>query len=440
MEALGLGAANEDEAAAAVANEQHQSHEQHAEPMHDDSPAAATQAGPIQRFPKVGNNAASYARASAQTARKRSAGGASPSQGLAGSKGPSLKRPKLRSADADRMPHNVGSAVPSARSPEDPHVGALIPGTSVRLKQEHATAQPCGGQLHSVILSRGAEAAILERKPQRLPQDAMGRAGIILHNFPDFDADDYNRLKGNLEHYMGHTAAQRATRMSTLLEVRELTDPEDPAVQFGRMQRRSFERGVFWRQALPPLTVLGEYCGVMKTVTEIERESASHPDGQGTLMTDKIKSVYTTDKEDNTKKHNKHGWTQQLTIDAGLVGNSTCLLNDFRNLAEHANVSTVEVESRLTRMPHIFLITVEAVQAGEQALLDYGEDWWNEMNAASNRAKALQAKDEQIREQARQIKELQDANQELQGANKLLLAELEQRRSADKQAAARSPA
>ncbi len=51
-----------DEAAAAVANEQHQSHEQHAEPMHDDSPAAATQAGPIQRFPKVGNNAASYAR------------------------------------------------------------------------------------------------------------------------------------------------------------------------------------------------------------------------------------------------------------------------------------------------------------------------------------------------------------------------------------------
>lgn len=59
----------------------------------------------------------------------------------------------------------------------------------------------------------------------------------------------------------------------------------------------------------------------------------------------------------------------------------------------------------------------DGAQAGEQALLDYGNDWWNDMIAASNRAKALHAKDDKIRQQAQQITELQYT---LQASNVLL--------------------
>lgn len=46
----------------------------------------------------------------------------------------------------------------------------------------------------------------------------------------------------------------------------------------------------------------------------------------------------------------------------------------------------------------------DVAQAGQQALLDYGEEWWNSMNVARLQAEDMQAKDKKIREQADMIK------------------------------------
>lgn len=65
----------------------------------------------------------------------------------------------------------------------------------------------------------------------------------------------------------------------------------------------------------------------------------------------------------------------ELVVDPCKAGNALRYINDYQGMPVGItkNVATVEVFDHDTLRPHILFFTIEAVLAGEELLMDYGE-------------------------------------------------------------------
>jgi hypothetical protein len=96
-------------------------------------------------------------------------------------------------------------------------------------------------------------------------------------------------------------------------------------------------------QRLSEGTLLGEYCGTVKTVTEHLAEVGEEPDDLGYLHHDKSFDMpeYPEDKHDTALVGSSRDL--KLVIDGGCKGNRLAFINDVENTGRDATIKAVRV-------------------------------------------------------------------------------------------------
>lgn len=163
----------------------------------------------------------------------------------------------------------------------------------------------------------------------------------------------------------------------------EITDEDHPAFK-GRVSKHHPAYGSFSRRRMQKMTVLGAYGGHTKVGSKEEGQDVDPIDGSDDRANCQFSLHLETEKE-------------EIYVDADKFCNHLAFCNDYRTDVEHPNIPekqegyynhqgklgnkrhNVEVtivwkEKEL--FPRLFFITKRAVQANEELLVDYGEEFW----------------------------------------------------------------
>ncbi|CAL8466238.1 g5774 [Coccomyxa elongata] len=290
---------------------------------------------------------------------------------------------------------------------------------------------PTTGKLAELLYTNHLLEDILayqELKPPKVKPNAKCYS-TPLEDFVD-DADMDNvvmHITTDMNSYLQKDKDGRLRHMDRLVEVFAITDAKHPAKRRHEkchkwLGLRQIERGLRAKQELRKCAVLGEYCGVVKTSDDHERDTAAAcPDDVTFAYLERDKTESIVDDLDLPDGHWAKG--QQLIVDASKAGNCLSLINDARGFRprKQPNASFIQTHDRATSELHIFLVTKRTIKKGQEILLDYGEDFWQSMDAKVVWAEKMAAKEQKL-QSAKQA--LQANEKELQ-ANKKKVAMLE---------------
>ncbi|EIE22308.1 hypothetical protein COCSUDRAFT_56002 [Coccomyxa subellipsoidea C-169] len=208
------------------------------------------------------------------------------------------------------------------------------------------------------------------------------------------DLVDHKDMKKLVEHltaamssYLAGDPAHRLKLMGDHVDVFEIEDPDHPAkrctANLQWLGLRPQERGLRAKKDLAQWHVLGEYCGVVKTGAQLELDAiaacASDERVTGYIIKDKVEAFDT----DVALPGDHWAIGREIVIDASRARNCLALINDPRGFpgGKMANVMSVQVLDCATGQLHLFIITKRPVKAGEELLLDYGKNYWENMDA-----------------------------------------------------------
>ena len=121
------------------------------------------------------------------------------------------------------------------------------------------------------------------------------------------------------------------------------------------------------------------YKGVVKTVAEYELMVAENPHREMELQ-------YTYD----LPGYEAREADDSITIDASCVRNCAALINDPRNRVPEVSANVVFVACYLDRRPAVLVDNPGILRAGDQLLVDYGDEFWKSFAHIKVRSKAFQ--------------------------------------------------
>ena len=123
--------------------------------------------------------------------------------------------------------------------------------------------------------------------------------------------------------------------------------------------------GLFAKKAIPANTAIGEYIGIARLLDKNnQREEEKF-----------LRNEYTYECVGCDFNFTEKRGTYNIYIDASEIYNNTRFANDNTGITEFPNCKFFEVWFQ--RMPHVVLMTVEDVMAGEELTVDYGANYWS---------------------------------------------------------------
>ncbi|BDA48865.1 hypothetical protein COCOBI_12-5480 [Coccomyxa sp. Obi] len=271
-------------------------------------------------------------------------------------------------------------------------------------------------EIYSEEVHAMLQQALFDRSRKRNPKIGLELLPLSYSTIPGKAAQ--RTAEEAVQAYFALTAEEKRAYMKSRVEVFEIlaTFTDHPAQRFNVATMshldpdRQVERGLRAVQDMPAFTLMGEYCGVVKTGDAAEAASAEDPMGFGGLKNDKLKDFCHSHPDRNGcgRGHGAAGlWSEdmELVVDPCRAGNVLRYINDYQGMPGGItkNVATVEVFDHDTLRPHIFFFTIQAVSAGEELLMDYGEQFRRFIKSEGNRAKSLVAARKAAAEARREV-------------------------------------
>ncbi|RPD72607.1 hypothetical protein L226DRAFT_561798 [Lentinus tigrinus ALCF2SS1-7] len=143
----------------------------------------------------------------------------------------------------------------------------------------------------------------------------------------------------------------------------------------------SYGLGAFAQKNLAKDTYLGEYTAEMFPALHDPKDRRRFDRAERKIHRHRKRNyLYTLDSEDNDNDESRTGST--MLLDAATAGNPTRSLNDSRGATELLNVAARTVIVDGDR--RIMLYTTTKVEAGQELLLGYGENYWIPDNEPSS--------------------------------------------------------
>ena len=136
------------------------------------------------------------------------------------------------------------------------------------------------------------------------------------------------------------------------IEIRKIDRPSHPCYGVGKNE----QFGVFALDNFTQGHEFGHYTGEVKRRTQFLKE------------VDK--------KSKGTRYHMNFGRDEDFVIDAEECGNELRYVNDYRNIADEANVEFVLKDDRSRGLLSAVLQVKTSIMKGDELLCDYGQDYW----------------------------------------------------------------
>ncbi|CAL5223143.1 g5610 [Coccomyxa viridis] len=183
---------------------------------------------------------------------------------------------------------------------------------------------------------------------------------------------------------------------------------------------RTEERAVLYLKDLPEWRLVGEYTGVWDESENFSQRIEKDPMGLGVMKRDKVAAPsYTSDEaSEEIQKALRTSWDMSLELDASKAHNRLALINDCANVPGYNNQPNAVLlgcEDSRTLQPHVFQFTACNVKAGQEALLDYGSAFHENMEDELRQAAEHPVLPSCL-QRSRDMERLQKDKEKLQGA------------------------